>query len=69
MGMRHVDSGTLVSHIHDGYAVCMQAHPQGHDVPATEGKHALDPVGFEEKGNKVRSAASAYLGCGHGIIL
>jgi hypothetical protein len=39
----HVNSGALVAHIHDVNALGVKAHPDGHDVPAAQRKHTLNP--------------------------
>ncbi len=64
MGLRHVDGGPLVAHVDDLNALRVEAHPDRHDVAATEGKDALDAPGLEGPGDDGRNAVGRDL---HGV--
>ena len=53
LGVRHVDGGPLIAHINDADALCVQAHPDRHDVSAAQPVHTLH-------------AAAAQKTCDHG---
>jgi hypothetical protein len=51
-----VHGRALVAHVDDADTFRVEAHPDRHDVPAAQGKHALDAARLEYPCNTSRDA-------------
>jgi hypothetical protein len=50
--MRHVNRCALIPNINDLYALCVQAHPNGHDVATTQTIDPLHALAFQIAGDQ-----------------
>jgi hypothetical protein len=70
VGVGHVDGGPFVAHVDDPDPLPVEAHPDRHDVPATEPEDAVNAPGFEEMGDEGRRAVRRKRrGAAHGVKL
>ena len=58
MHVRHVDGRALIAHVDDADALCVNLHPQRHDVAAAESEHTVDAA----RGEKARDDGGRRVG-------